>query len=241
MPGLLARLREERDMRLKGGIYHQTQVRLCFNSNRIEGSRLSEAQTRFIYETNSIALEDGETANVDDIIETANHFACFDYMLSVADAPLSEEIIKELHRLLKSGTSDAKKAWFKVGAYKARPNMVGGQETSAPAQAAGDVRELLALYQRKTPLALEDLAAFHQKFERIHPFQDGNGRVGRLILFKECLGSEIMPFIIDEGHKMYYYRGLQEFDQTPEYLVDTFRSAQDDYAALVGYFDGADT
>jgi Fic family protein len=233
---ILGILCEEQEMRLRGGLYHQTQVKLCYNSNRIEGSRLSEEQTRHIFETNTLSVEPGESANVDDIIETVNHFSCFDYMLTVADAVLTEEIIKEFHRLLKSNTSDAKKTWFKVGAYKARPNMVGDTETTAPGKVQKAMRDLLAEYTRKSALTFEDIVEFHHRFEAIHPFQDGNGRVGRMILFKECLRGGIVPFIIDEEHKLFYYRGLKEFAETPGYLLDTCRSEQDAYKKLLAYF-----
>ncbi|MDR0826350.1 MAG: Fic family protein [Desulfovibrio sp.] len=233
---ILAILREEQKMRLRGGLYHQTQVKLCYNSNRIEGSRLSEEQTRHIFETNTFSVEPGESADVDDIIETVNHFACFDYMLTVADAVLTEEIIQEFHRILKSNTSDAKKTWFKVGAYKARPNMVGDMETTAPGKVQKTMRDLLAEYTKKSTLTLEDIVEFHYRFETVHPFQDGNGRVGRMILFKECLRGGIVPFIIDEGHKLFYYRGLKNFAETPGYLLDTCRSAQDAYEKLFAYF-----
>ncbi|MDR2821266.1 MAG: Fic family protein [Desulfovibrio sp.] len=233
---ILGILREEQEMRLRGGLYHQTQIKLCYNSNRIEGSRLSEEQTRHIFETNTLSVEPGESADVDDIIETVNHFACFDYMLTVADAVLTEEIIKEFHRLLKSNTSDAKKTWFKVGAYKTRPNMVGDTKTTAPGKVQKAMRDLLAEYTKKSTLTFEDIVGFHHRFEAIHPFQDGNGRVGRMILFKECLRGGIVPFIIDEEHKLFYYRGLKEFAETPGYLLDTCRSAQDAYKKLLAYF-----
>ncbi|GHV93183.1 hypothetical protein AGMMS50268_36860 [Spirochaetia bacterium] len=235
---LLDRLREEKDMHLKGGLYHQTQIKLCYNSNRIEGSRLSEEQTRYIFETNTLNVEDGSPANVDDIIETVNHFTCFDYMLSVADSSLSEPIIKEFHRILKSNTSDAKKEWFRVGDYKTKPNMVGDIETTAPPRVSKAAAELLTAYNGKNPIAFEDIVACHYQFEKIHPFQDGNGRVGRMIMFKECLKYGVMPFIIDDEHKLFYYRGLKEFSHVPGYLLDTCRSAQDNYANLVRYFEG---
>jgi Fic family protein len=235
MNNLLSRLREEREMRLKGGLYHVTQIKFCYNSNRIEGSLLSEEQTRYIFETNTISTGDSETANVDDIIETANHFAAFDYMLKIADKPLSETIIKEFHRILKTSTTDAKKDWFRVGDYKARPNIVGDSETTHPAKVQIAIKNLLAEYGNT--VSFDDIIAFHYNFEKIHPFQDGNGRVGRLILFKECLSHSIYPFIIDEKHKQFYYRGLREFQKTQGYLLDTCRSAQDDYAALAHYFE----
>ncbi|GHU40439.1 hypothetical protein FACS1894111_01100 [Clostridia bacterium] len=233
---LLQILREEKQMRLKGGLYHQTQIKLCYNSNRIEGSRLSEDQTRYIFETNTLGVAPNETADVDDVIETSNHFAAFDYMLEYADEPLTEEIIKNLHRILKSSTSDSRKNWFRVGDYKLRPNVVGDTKTTAPGKVAADINKLLTKYTQKESVRFTDIIAFHVCFERIHPFQDGNGRVGRLILFKECLKNNITPFIIDHEHKQFYYRGLKEFDVEQGYLTDTCFSAQDTYAAQVAYF-----
>ena len=233
---LLEALQEEKDMRLKGRLYHMTQIKLSFNSNRIEGSRLSEDQTRYIFETNTIGLDNDESANVDDIIETVNHFACFDYMLAHADEELSEDMIKEFHRLLKTGTSDSRKEWFRAGDYKAKPNVVGDTKTTAPAKVANEIQTLLRDYQSKTPVTLEDIVTFHHGFESIHPFQDGNGRVGRMIMFKECLKNDILPFIIDHERKLFYYRGLKEFTTEQEYLTDTCRSAQDAYEKIAAYF-----
>ena len=233
---LLQLLLEEKRMKLKGGLYHQTQVKLCYNSNRIEGSRLSEEQTRHIFETNTLDVPPEETADVDDIVETANHFACFDFMLEHAADPLTEDLIKELHRMLKSSTSDARKGWFRVGDYKARANVVGDGLTTAPAKVAAAMQALLADYAVKQSISLQDILEFHVRFERIHPFQDGNGRVGRLLLFKECLRWDVMPFIIDHEHKLFYYRGLKEYDDMPGYWEDTCLSAQDQYTARVQYF-----
>jgi len=234
---LLSQLLEEKMMGLKGGLYHQTQIRLAFNSNRIEGSRLSEEQTRYIYETNTLHLENGDsTANVNDIIETVNHFLCFDYMLDVAREPLSEIQIKEFHRLLKNGTSDARKTWFRMGDYKSKPNVVGGIETSLPKDVHTDMRNLLNQYHQKESVTLQDIVDFHYHFEAIHPFQDGNGRVGRLIIFKECLANNILPFIIEDENKFFYYRGLKEYPRVKEFLTDTCLSAQDDYLKMVEYF-----
>jgi Fic family protein len=233
---LLNRLREERRMRLKGGIYHFTQIKLCYNSNRIEGSRLTEEQTRYIYETNTIDTETGKAANVDDIIEARNHFACFNYILDAADDRLSEAVIKKIHRILKSSTSDAEKDWFRVGDYKAMPNIVGDRETTPPDKVPEAVGRLVIEYLQKDTVSLGDIICFHHGFESIHPFQDGNGRVGRLIMFKECLKHDIIPFIIDEEHKNYYYRGLREFKDTPGYLTDTCLSAQDRYKEYLAYF-----
>ena len=233
---LLEILQEEMQMKLKGGLYHQTQIKLAFNSNRIEGSRLTEDQTRYIFETNTIETENGDSANVDDIIETVNHFTCFDYMLAHASEVLSEAIIKEYHRILKTGTSDAKKEWFRVGDYKSRPNVVGETKTAAPGKVAEEMEKLLKAYSRKKPVTFEDIIEFHHRFESIHPFQDGNGRVGRIIMFGECLANGIMPFIIVHNHKMFYYRGLKEFANEPGYLIGTCRSSQDKYEELVRYF-----
>ena len=233
---LLTKLREEKQMKLKGGLYHQTQIKFCYNSNRIEGSRLSEEQTRYIFETNTLDVENGDTANVDDILETVNHFACFDYLLDIADKELSENIIKEFHRILKSSTSDSKKDWFKVGDYKLKPNIVGDTETTPPKQVPKDMADLLKEYNQNKQVTFEDIVVFHYKFEKIHPFQDGNGRVGRLIMFKECLKNNVLPFIIEDEKKLFYYRGLKEFTEAQGYLLDTCRAAQDTYKKLAEYF-----
>jgi Fic family protein len=233
---LLNRLRKERRAKLKGGLYHTTQIELCYNSNRIEGSRLTEDQTRYIFETNSICTGDSQTANVDDIIETKNHFACFDYMLDTADKPLSEETVKSFHRILKSSTSQSALDWFKVGDYKTMPNEVGGIDTTPPSRVSEEMEKLLRRYNQNATVSFEDIIVFHYHFERIHPFQDGNGRAGRLIMFRECLKNNITPFIVDEEHKLFYYRGLQEFDHTPGCLLDTCRSAQDRYRERIAYF-----
>ncbi|MDR1059386.1 MAG: Fic family protein [Treponema sp.] len=237
MDTLPGRLREEKEMKLTGGIYHLTQIKLCYNSNRIEGSRLTEDQTRYIFETNTICTGGKETADVDDIIETKNHFACFDYMLDNADLPLSEEIIKGIHKILKNATTDSTREWFRAGDYKARPNMVGDTETTPPRKVKSAMKGLLQEYNQKDRAGFEDIIRFHYRFERIHPFQDGNGRVGRLILFKECIKNGITPFVIDEKHKQFYYRGLREFDHTPGYLLDTCLSAQDTYKEYLTLFE----
>lgn len=233
---LLELLTEEKEMQLKGGLYHKTQIKLAYNSNRIEGSRLSEEQTRCIFETNTILNEGEEALAVDDIIETVNHFRCFDYMLTHADEYLSEIMIKEYHKLIKQNTSDAKKSWFLVGDYKQRANEVGGIQTTEPDKVPKQMGQLLSKYQGKKEIIFEDIIDFHHDFESIHPFQDGNGRVGRMILFKECLKHDIMPFIIDEQHKWYYYRGLKEYQREKGYLLDTCRSAQDAYEGAVNFF-----
>ncbi|MCQ2339797.1 MAG: Fic family protein [Paludibacteraceae bacterium] len=229
---LLARLREEQESHLKGGIYHRTQIDLTYNSNHIEGSRLTHDQTRYIFETNTIGVSQ-HAVRVDDIVETINHFRCIDLIISRAEERLSEGLIKELHRLLKSGTQDSRRDWFAVGDYKRLPNEVGGIETTSPEQVHTEMVDLLKEYNAIKHKSLDDLLDFHTRFERIHPFQDGNGRVGRLILFKECLANGIVPFIITEELKMFYYRGLQNWPTTQGYLRDTCLTAQDNYAALL--------
>ena len=232
---LLEALRREKEAKIKGGIYHRTQIDFTYNSNHIEGSRLTQEQTRYIYETNTIGATEGGI-RVDDIIETTNHFRCIDYIIDHATSALSESMIKQLHGLLKSGTSDAPKSWFAVGGYKRLPNEVGGLETVAPETLRAAIRALLKEYRAKKTVGLEDILDFHQRFELIHPFQDGNGRVGRLIMFKECLKNNIVPFIITEELKMFYYRGLHEWPQVPGYLTDTCLTAQDHYKRLLDYF-----
>lgn len=232
---LLNALREEKAGRIKGGIYHKVQVELTYNSNHIEGSRLTHDQTRYIYETNTIGMENG-VLNVDDIVETANHFQCIDLVIDNAEQPLTEDFIKLLHRTLKTGTSDSRKDWFAVGEYKKLPNEVGGRSTTPPEQVAEKMWELLKQYAQTDKKTLKDLVEFHDQFECIHPFQDGNGRVGRLILFKECLRYDIVPFIIDEELKLFYYRGLHEWKTEPGYLMDTCLTAQDRFKAYLDYF-----
>ena len=231
----LFRLREEMEMKLKGGLYHQTQIRIAYNSNHMEGSRLTHDQTRYIFETNTIGVEN-EVLNVDDVIETANHFRCIDMIIDDACMVLTEKLLKLLHLTLKNGTSDSRKDWFAVGDYKKMPNEVGGMETTLPEQVSGKIKKLLAEYNAKEEKSLEDILDFHVKFERIHPFQDGNGRVGRLIMFKECLKYNIVPFIIEDDLKMFYYRGLKEWDNEKGYLTDTCLTAQDRYKAYLDYF-----
>ena len=232
---LLKRLREEKEGKISGGIYHRTQIDLTYNSNHIEGSRLTHEQTRFIFETNTIGITD-ESINVDDIVETTNHFRCIDLIIDRAEEKLSEPFIKEIHRILKTGTSDSGKSWFNVGEYKKLPNEVGGNATCPPEEAHARMKALLSEYNAKSNKSLEDIIDFHQKFEVIHPFQDGNGRVGRLIMFKECLASGIVPFIITEELKLFYYRGLREWGHIDGFLMDTCLSAQDNYKALLDYF-----
>lgn len=232
---LLQRLREEQEGQIRGGIYHRTQIDLTYNSNHIEGSRLTHDQTRYIFETNTIGIT-AEAVHVDDILETINHFRCIDLIISRAQERLSESLIKELHRILKSGTQDSRKEWFAVGDYKRLPNEVGGIETCAPEDVHTQMVTLLREYNTRSHKSFDDLLDFHTRFERIHPFQDGNGRVGRLILFKECLANGFVPFIITEELKMFYYRGLHNWPTTPEYLRDTCLTAQDNYSALLDYF-----
>ena len=234
---LLEKLLDEKNGNYKGGIYHQTQIKFSFNTNRIEGSKLTEDQTRYIFETNTLITENGETASkVDDILETVNHFACFDYMLDISNEILSEKHIKSFHKLLKTNTSQSKKSWFKIGEYKTEPNIVGGIETTQPKDVPLKMLELLENYNALKVKTVEDIIDFHYNFEIIHPFQDGNGRVGRLIMFKECLKHKIIPFVIQDEFKAFYYRGLNEYPRIKEYLVDTCLSAQDDYKRLVSYF-----
>lgn len=232
---LLGRLRFEKDNNVSGGIYHKVQIDLTFNSNHIEGSTLTHDQTRYIYETNTVGIQ-SSAVNVDDIVETVNHFKCIDAVIDGASRTLSETFIKELHRILKSGTSDGRKGWFAVGDYKRLPNEVGGNETVPPKDVSEHIKKLLADYNALSHVTLGDILEFHYRFERIHPFQDGNGRIGRLIMFKECLKNNIVPFIIDEGHKIYYYRGLNEWRSTRGYLKDTCLSAQDNFKLLLDYF-----
>ncbi len=232
---LLKALKEQKEGNIRGGIYHRTQVDLAYNSNHIEGSRLTMEQTRYIFETSTIGITD-EAVRVDDIIETNNHFRCFDFIIDHAQEPLTESMIKQLHRMLKASTSDASKTWFTVGDYKRLPNEVGGIETIEPKQVGKAIRELLKSYKAKKAVTLTDILDFHHQFECIHPFQDGNGRVGRLIMFKECLCHGIVPFIITDELKMFYYRGLHEWDIVQGFLTDTCLTAQDHYKALLDYF-----
>ena len=233
---LLHILREQKAARLSGGIYHKIQIDLTYNSNHIEGSRLTHDETRFIFETNTIGIKDS-VVNVDDILETSNHFRCIDFVIDNAEKMLTEEYIKELHFLLKVGTSDSRRDWFSVGDYKRLPNEVGGVDTTAPEEVSREIKTLLASYNRKKDITIEDIIAFHLAFERIHPFQDGNGRVGRLIMLKECLKHNITPFIIDEEHKLFYYRGLKEWDTERGYLIDTCLSAQDKFKVILTKFN----
>ena len=233
---LLYRLTEEKNAKLKGSIYHQTQIKLAYNSNHIEGSRLTEDQTRYIYETNTIGF-DKEPVNIDDIMETINHFQCFDYMIECANNTLDEEFIKNVHKILKTNTSDSRISWFNVGEYKSRRNMVGDMKTVPPEKVKDEMNKLLEEFWKKQNISLEDILDVHVRFERIHPFQDGNGRVGRIIIFKECLKHNIVPFIIEDNLKFFYYRGLKEWDNEKGYLMDTCLTAQDRYKAYLDYFE----
>ena len=232
---LLDILRDQKEGKYSGGIYHRTQIDLTYNSNHMEGNRLTRNQTRYIFETNTVGVEN-EVLNVDDVIETVNHFHCIDLVIDHADDILSEKFIKELHLTLKNGTSDSRKDWFAVGEYKKIPNEVGGMDTALPEEVADKMKTLLKEYNVIKEKTLEDILDFHVKFERIHPFQDANGRVGRLIMFKECLKHNIVPFIIEDNLKLFYYRGLKEWDNEKGYLTDTCLTAQDKYKAYLNYF-----
>ena len=232
---LLEILQEEKSSGYSGGIYHKTQIELTYNSNHIEGSSLTHEQTRYIFETNTISTETG-SINVDDVIETANHFRLVSLIIENAKSVLTEEFIKQLHLILKTGTSDSRKEWFAVGDYKKLPNEVGGRNTVIPEEVSDKMKELLNKYNAKEKINFEDILDFHVKFEKIHPFQDGNGRVGRLIMFKECLKHNIVPFIIEDDLKMFYYRGLTEWKTEKGYLRDTCLTAQDRYKAYLDYF-----
>ena len=232
---LLDILKEQKASKYSGGIYHKTQIDLTYYSNHIEGSRMTHDQPRYIFETSTIGVEK-EVLNVDDVIETANHFYCIDMIIDNAKAALTEKFIKKLHLILKSGTSDSRKDWFAVGDYKKIPNEVGGMDTALPEEVADKMKTLLTEYNGKEEKNFEDILDFHVKFERIHPFQDGNGRVGRLIMFKECLKYNIVPCIIEDNQKMFYYRGLKEWNNEKGYLTDICLTAQDKYKAYLDYF-----
>lgn len=232
---LLEVLRAEKASKVPGSIYHKVQIELTYNSNHIEGSRLTHDETRFIFETNTIGMDNG-AVNVDDVVETANHFKCIDIVIENAGYALSERLIKQLHAILKNGTSDSRKEWFTTGDYKKFPNEVGGQHTALPGEVKTKIQKLLKNYNCVKEKTLEDIIDFHYQFECIHPFQDGNGRVGRLILFKECLRNNIVPFIIDEELKMFYYRGLHEWKRERGYLMDTCLAAQDKFKSYLDYF-----
>lgn len=232
---LLQQLRDEKAAGISGGIYHELQIRMTYNSNHIEGSRLTEDQTRLIFETRTIDAGDG--IPVDDILETVHHFRAIDFCIDHAEDVLSEEIIKQLHSILKHDTKEASLPWFAVGDYKKRGNMVGGHETARPAEVPARMQQLLADYNSKKEISINDIIAFHAQFEQIHPFQDGNGRVGRLIAFKECLRFNIVPFIIEDAKKSYYYRGLANWDEEKGWLTDTCLDGQDTILALIKKLD----
>ena len=232
---LLAFLKREKDAGLKGGIYHKIQIDLTYNSNHIEGSKLTHDQTRYIFETKTLGVTD-KAVKVDDIVETINHFRCIDLVIEGAHTKLTESFIKQLHFILKSGTTDSQKSWFKVGDYKMLGNEVGGSETTKSAEVAGAIKALLKEYNSKSKITFDDILDFHVRFESIHPFQDGNGRVGRLIMFKECLKHNIVPFIITEELKMYYYRGIKNWKAERGFLRDTCFTGQDAMKATLDYF-----
>ena len=229
-------LREQEEMQLKGNLYHNTQIIFAYNTNHIEGSKLTEDQTRYIYETNTLLTEKESITKLDDIIETANHFKLVDYMLDVADKELTEEMIKEFHKILKEGTSDSRKDWFNVGEYKKLANEAGNMKTSLPKNVQKDMVKLMQWYNSLEKITIENIIEFHYRFECIHPFQDGNGRVGRIIVFKECLKNNIVPFIILDKDKLFYYRGLKEYKTEKGYLIDTCLNAQDQYKKMIKYY-----
>ena len=232
---LLQALRDQMEAKLKGGLYHRVQIDLTYNSNHIEGSRLTHDQTRYIFETNTIGVSD-ESINIDDIIETSNHFRAIDFIITETEGKLTEHYIKTLHKIIKSGSSDERKEWFKVGEYKKLPNEVGGNDTSAPENVSRDIKALLREYNSKKKITFEDIIDFHQRFEAIHPFQDGNGRVGRLIMFRECLRNGFVPFIISDELKIFYYNGLRNWPEIKGYLMDTCLTAQDSFKLLLDKF-----
>ena len=235
---ILEVLREQKNMKLKGNLYHNTQITFAYNTNHIEGSKLTEDQTRYIYETNTLLAEKDSITDLDDILETANHFKLVDYMLDIADKKLTEKMIKEFHKILKEGTSDSRKNWFNVGKYKKLANEVGGLKTSEPKNVERDMKKLLEWYESLKEITINEIIEFHAKFEKIHPFQDGNGRVGRIIAFKECLKNNIAPFIILDKDKLFYYRGLNQYQTNKEkgYLIDTCLNAQDQYKGVIEHF-----
>lgn len=237
MHTLLEILKQEKQSKVSGGIYHKLQIEMTYNSNRIEGSRLTHDQTRYIYETNTIGLEADTVVNVDDIVETTNHFRCIDKVIACATDELDVDFIKEMHFILKNGTSDSRIEWFAVGDYKTRPNEVGGSATTPPKEVASAIQKLLAKYHELPHKDVDAIIEFHYEFEKIHPFQDGNGRVGRLIVLKECLKNGIIPFMIDEDLKLFYYRGLKEYPNEKGYLRDTCLTAQDRFQKYLDYFE----
>ena len=232
---LIQRLREEKESKLRGGIYHRTQIDLTYNSNHIEGSRLTKEQTRHIFETNTLGIT-AKSTRIDDIMETVNHFRCIDYIIDHATDKITETHLKQLHLILKNNTSDSRKSWFAIGDYKRLPNEVGGEETTNPEDVSKHIKNILSEYNALKKVQFDDILNFHVQFERIHPFQDGNGRVGRLLMFWQCLQSGHVPFIITEELRLFYYRGLQKWGQINGYLRDTCLTAQDQYKLLLNYF-----
>ena len=235
MPPLLAALCEQKEMRMKGGIYHRTQIDLTYNSNHIEGSRLTKEQTRYIFETNTLGIT-SENTRIDDIMETVNHFRCIDYVIDHATDKITETHIKQLHLILKTNTSDSHKPWFAVGDYKRLANAVGEEETAQPEEVHKKMKALLATYHAIQKIQFDNILDFHVRFERIHPFQDGNGRVGRLIMFWQCLQSNIVPFIITDDLRLFYYRGIQNWGNINGYLRDTCLTAQDNFKGVLDYY-----
>lgn len=233
---ILEILREQKEMKLNGNLYYETQISFAYNTNHIEGSKLTEDQTRYIYETNTILFEENTVAHVDDILETTNHFKLVDYMLDITKNELSEDMIKTFHKILKEGTSDSRKEWFNVGEYKKKANEVGNIKTTLPKNVQRDMFKLIEWYNSLEKVKIEDIIEFHYRFECIHPFQDGNGRVGRIIMFKECLKNNIIPFIILDKDKLFYYRGLKEYKTEKGYLIDTCLNAQDQYKKMIEYY-----
>lgn len=235
---ILETLREQKNMKLKGNLYHNTQITFAYNTNHIEGSKLTEDQTRYIYETNTLLAEKDSVTDLDDILETSNHFKLFDFMLDTADKKLTENMIKEFHRILKEGTSNGRKDWFVVGDYKKLSNEVGGLKTTEPKNVERDMKKLLEWYDSLEQVTIKEIIEFHAKFEKIHPFQDGNGRIGRIIAFKECLKNNIVPFIILDKDKLFYYRGLNQYQNNKEkgFLIDTCLNAQDQYTEMLKYY-----
>ena len=223
---------KQKESKFKGNIYHFSQVNFSYNSNKMEGSRLTSEQTEAIFETSSFISKNDDLIKLDDLIESKNHFKLFDYMLDYVDKPLSKEMIIEMNKILKRGTSDEDNPRYNVGGFKVVPNTIGVVnmiETSSPETTEQDVDSLLDDYSKLTQVTLEDIIDFHVKFERIHPFGDGNGRVGRIIMFKECLKNNIMPFIILDQDKPYYIRGLKEYNRDKKYLIDTILHSEDIY------------
>lgn len=235
---VLNALREQKEMKLKGNLYHNVQIMFAYNTNHIEGSRLTEDQTRFIFETNTVMFGENSLARVDDILETSNHFKLFDYMLDIADKKLTENMIKNFHKILKEGTMDSTKEWFNVGEYKKLPNEVGDMKTTSPKQTPTEMKKLMQWYNSLTNISIKEIIEFHARFEKIHPFQDGNGRIGRIIAFKECLKNNIIPFIILDRDKIFYYRGLKEYQNKREkgFLIDTCLNAQDMFKSMIEYY-----